>query len=238
MNPIDLFEKTLIILPARNEENRIGGVLSKLVTMYPEAQILVVNDHSEDGTARVVRQFASVDLIDLPFWMGYGGALQTGYKYALRNGVDRIVQMDADGQHDPSAVLTLLENLNNADIVVGSRFLSGAIDYKMPFVRRLGCRVLSFMGYLLTGMKIYDPTSGFQALNRHALEVASADHYPLDYPDIDVLILMHRHRLRVREIPVQMYPAEEKRGMHTGLQVCYYALKMMLSMVVIKLRKA
>jgi hypothetical protein len=94
------------------------------------------------------------------------------------------------------------------------------------------------MGSFFTGMRIYDPTSGFQALNKHALEIASGDHYPLDYPDLDVLIMMQRHRLRVREIPVLMYPAEEKRGMHTGLQVWYYAIKMMLSMVVIMLRKA
>jgi glycosyltransferase involved in cell wall biosynthesis len=206
--------------------------------MYPQAEILVINDLSTDGTSRIVREFTSVELIDLPFWMGYGGALQTGYKYALKNGFNRVVQMDADGQHDPEGVVQLLENLNDADIVVGSRFIRGANKYKMPFVRRMGCRVLSLMGSLFTGMRIYDPTSGFQALNKHALEIASGDHYPLDYPDLDVLIMMQRHRLRVREIPVLMYPAEEKRGMHTGLQVWYYAIKMMLSMVVIMLRKA
>ena len=238
MNASDLFEKTLIILPARNEENHIGGVLSKLLNMYPHAEILVVNDHSDDSTSRIVREFPSVHLIELPFWMGYGGALQTGYKYALKSGFNRIVQMDADGQHDAHGVLQLLEKLNDADIIVGSRFVSGAKSYKMPFVRRMGCRVLSLMGYALTGMKIFDPTSGFQALNRHALEIASGDHYPLDYPDLDVLIMMHRHRLRVREIPVLMHPADEKQGMHTGLQVWYYAIKMMLSMFVIMLRKA
>jgi glycosyltransferase involved in cell wall biosynthesis len=235
MNP---FEKTLIVLPARNEENNIGAVLSKLVHLYPEAAILIINDHSSDGTSGIVKQFPTVHLIELPFWMGYGGALQTGYKYALENGFHRIVQMDADGQHDPAEVLKLLENLEDADIVVGSRFIAGARKYKMPFVRRMGCRTLSVMGYVFTGMRITDPTSGFQALNHHALEIASGDHYPLDYPDLDVLILMHRHRLRVREVPVVMYPAEEKQGMHTGLQVWYYAIKMMLSMVVIMLRKA
>ncbi len=235
MNP---FEKTLIVLPARNEEKNIGRVLSKLVHMYPQASILVIDDHSSDRTSKIVRQFPAVELIELPFWMGYGGALQTGYKYALKNNFHRIVQMDADGQHDPAEVTKLLENLDAADIVVGSRFIAGSRHYKMPTVRRLGCRVLSMMGYVFTGMKITDPTSGFQALNQHALEIAAGDHYPLDYPDLDVLILMHRHRLRVREVPVVMYPSDEKQGMHTGLQVWYYAIKMMLSMVVIMLRKA
>jgi glycosyltransferase involved in cell wall biosynthesis len=177
-------------------------------------------------------------LIDLPFWMGYGGALQAGYKYALRNGYNRLVQMDADGQHDPADVIKLLQHFDDSDIVVGSRFVNGATSYKMPIVRRLGCKALSIMGFLLTGMRIADPTSGFQALNHHALEIACGDHYPLDYPDIDVLILMHRRRLRVKEIPVQMYPAEEKQGMHVGLQVWYYAIKMTLSMIVIMLRRA
>ncbi|HSE40487.1 MAG TPA: glycosyltransferase family 2 protein [Acidobacteriota bacterium] len=235
---MNLFEKSLIVLPARNEQSQIGAVLSKLLALYPEAQILVVNDFSSDNTSAIVRHFPSVKLIELPFWLGYGGALQTGYKYALRKGFDRLVQMDADGQHDPSEVIKLLEQLNDADIVVGSRFVGGTVAYKMPTVRRLGCKVLSTMGFLLTRMRIADPTSGFQALSRHALEVACNDHYPLDYPDIDVLILMHRHRLRVKEIPVQMYPAEEKRGMHTGLQVWYYAIKMTLSMIVIMLRRA
>jgi glycosyltransferase involved in cell wall biosynthesis len=238
MNPSDRSKKTLIALPARNEQNNIGGVLSKLLRLYPYAEILVVNDCSNDSTAEIVRSFPSIKLINLPFWMGYGGALQTAYKYALRNEFNCLVQMDADGQHDPADVIRLLEHVEDADIVVGSRFVNGSTSYKMPMVRRLGCRALSIMGYLLTGMRIADPTSGFQALNHHALQIACDDHYPLDYPDIDVLILMHRRRLRVKEIPVQMYLAEEKHGMHTGLQVWYYAIKMTLSMIVIMLRKA
>src|SRR5262245_40829897 len=136
MNTGMMFEKTLILLPARNEEIHIGKVLSELLEMYPQAAILVVNDHSSDRTSTIVRQFPSVILIELPFWMGYGGALQTGYKYALANGYQRIVQMDADGQHDPTGVYKLLENSGEADIVVGSRFMDSAIKYRMPLIRK------------------------------------------------------------------------------------------------------
>jgi glycosyltransferase involved in cell wall biosynthesis len=238
MNDQTIFEKTLIVLPARNEEAHIGNVLSQLVEMYPEANILVINDDSSDRTSQIVSQFHSVILINLPFWMGYGGALQTGYKYALANGYKRVVQMDADEQHDPSEVRKLLQNSGGADIVIGSRFKDSATKYRMPFVRKLGCRSLSFIGWLLTGLKITDPTSGFQVLNHRALQIACEDHYPLDYPDLDVLILMQRRDLRVVEVPVVMHLLDQGDGMHAGIQVWYYAVKMLLSMLVMMLRKA
>jgi glycosyltransferase involved in cell wall biosynthesis len=238
MNNAMMFEKTLILLPARNEEVHIGKVLSGLVEMYPDAAILVVNDSSTDRTGAIVRKFPSIVLIELPFWMGYGGALQTGYKYALENGYERVVQMDADGQHDPSDVRTLLQNSGDADIIIGSRFKDSSSNYRMPSIRKMGCRSLSFIGWLLTGLKITDPTSGFQILNRRALQIACEDHYPLDYPDLDVLILMQRRELRVVEVPVVMHLSGEKDGMHAGIQVWYYAIKMLLSMFVMMLRKA
>jgi len=176
-------------------------------------------------------------MIRLPFWMGYGGALQTAYKYAYRNGYDAVVQMDADGQHDPRSIAALIENVQSADVVVGSRFLAKN-DYHMTLFRRLGCRLLSRIGQSLTGMRITDPTSGFQALSRKALSLAIEDYYPMDYPDLDVLILMHRFRLKVVEIPVTMYPSADKTGMHEGLQVWYYAFKMILSIFVMMLRKS
>jgi len=238
MNNLTILEKTLVVLPARNEESHIGKVLSQLVEMYPAATILVINDDSSDRTSAIVRQFKSVILIELPFWMGYGGALQTGYKYALANGYERVVQMDADEQHDASEVCKLLENHEDADIVIGSRFKDSSTKYRMPFIRKLGCRSLSFIGWLLTGLKISDPTSGFQMLNQRALRIACEDHYPLDYPDLDVLILMQRRDLRVAEVPVVMHLSNEKDGMHAGIQVWYYAVKMLLSMFVMMLRKA
>lgn len=238
MNNVMMFEKTLIVLPARNEEAHIGKVLSGLIEMYPETTILVINDKSTDRTSEIVRRFREVVLIELPFWIGYGGALQTGYKYALANNFERVVQMDADEQHDPSEVCKLLQNSSKADVVIGSRFKDSASKYRMPLIRKLGCRSLSFIGWLLTGLKITDPTSGFQMLNRRALQIACEDHYPLDYPDLDVLILMQRRDLRVVEVPVTMHLSDQKDGMHAGIQVWYYAVKMLLSMIVMMLRKA
>ncbi len=200
--------------------------------------MLVVNDASQDSTAQVVRKYGGVSLIQLPFWMGYGGALQTAYKYAYRNGFDAVVQLDADGQHDPSSIQQFLSHIDQADVVVGSRFLADSEAYRMPFIRRMGCHFLSFLAKHLTGMRITDPTSGFQALNRKALGFAIQDYYPMDYPDLDVLILMHRFRLKVMEIPVNMHRSHGKTGMHDGLQVWYYAFKMILSIFVMMLRKA
>ncbi|MCI0417569.1 glycosyltransferase family 2 protein [bacterium] len=229
--------KIILVLPARNEEENIGRMLDSICALYPQHPVLVVNDASTDGTAAIVQKYPAVSLIQLPFWMGYGGALQTAYKYAYRNGYEAVVQLDADGQHDPSCIQSLLDRIRDTDLVVGSRFLGGT-EYKMPVIRRLGCSMLSQIGKRLTGMKITDPTSGFQALNRKALSIAIQDYYPMDYPDLDVLILMHRFRLKVMEIPVIMHPSEGKTGMHEGLQVWYYAFKMILSIFVMMLRKA
>jgi glycosyltransferase involved in cell wall biosynthesis len=227
--------KVLIILPARNEESTVGAVLDKIQELYPGMDILVVDDASTDRTASVVQSRRNISLVRLPVWLGYGGALQTGYKYAVRNDYQSVVQLDADGQHDPKSIAQLLSHLEEADVVVGSRFLREG--YHMSLTRRLGCFVLSFLAKQLTGIRITDPTSGFQALTQRALQIAIQDHYPLDYPDIDVLILMHRYHLRVKEIPVMMYPAHQKTGMHEGLQVWYYAIKMLLSIFIMTLRK-
>jgi glycosyltransferase involved in cell wall biosynthesis len=229
--------KTLLLIPARNEEQQIGSVLDRLAELYSELPVLVINDASQDSTREQILARPRTKLIDLPFRMGYGGALQTGYKYALRAGYDSVVQLDGDGQHDPDSVRDLLSHLESADLVVGSRFLNQNNRYRMPLVRRSGCQLLSWLARRLTGMKITDPTSGFQALNRKALSIAVQDHYPLDYPDVDVLILMHRYRLVVKEIPAIMYPASEKQGMHEGLQVWYYGVKMLLSVLIVMLRK-
>ena len=228
--------KILLALPARNEALNIGPVLEQIRALYPKFSILVVNDASQDTTSEVIRNYPGVLLMQLPFWMGYGGALQAAYKYAYRNQFDAVIQLDADGQHDPASIQVLLEHIDSVDIVVGSRFLLPG-GYRMPVFRRLGCRFLSWMGQRLAGMKITDPTSGFQALNRKALGIAIQDHYPMDYPDLDVLILMHRFRLKVVEVPVSMRRSKGKAGMHEGLQVWYYAFKMILSIFVMMLRR-
>ena len=229
--------KILAAIPARNEEASIGSVLESISVRYPSMPVLVINDASTDRTSPIARSRPNVSVIDLPFWTGYGGALQTAYKYALREGYDAVIQLDADGQHDPASIADLIAQVQSADIVIGSRFLARSNAYRMPAPRRLGCLALSWLAQKLTGMKLSDPTSGFQALNRKAMTIAVMDHYPMDYPDIDVLILMHRFHLKVAEIPVVMHYSREKSGMHEGLQVWYYGIKMLLSVFVVMLRK-
>jgi glycosyltransferase involved in cell wall biosynthesis len=219
----------LVIIPALNEARAIAEVVLG-VRASCRSDILVINDGSRDATAERAAE-AGATVLSHPFNLGYGAALQTGYKYAVAHGYDTVVQMDADGQHDPAYIPALLVPLavDEADLVIGSRFkeVSG---YEMSLTRSAGRvffqRVLVFFG----GPKIQDPTSGLQALSRPVFELCCSDFFPFDFPDIDVLLLLHRHGFRILEIPVKMAPSPEgRRPMHTGLTALYYPYKMLLS---------
>jgi len=229
--------QTLIVIPAFNEAAHIGQVVRRARETAPFADVLVVDDGSSDRTARMARQ-AGARTLSLLQNMGYGVALQTGYKYALRNGYQRLVQMDADGQHDPSGIPVLLAKLaGGADIVVGSR-VTGACNYRMAKVRRLGMRLFALIGTLLMRQRVTDPTSGFIAMNRKTLRAVCSERFPGDYPDVDVLLMLHFAGLRVAEAPVAMNAALSGKSMHDGvLKPLYYVFKMTLSIVVTCLRK-
>lgn len=151
--------KILIVMPARNEARIIGTVLSRLQAIVPDADILVVNDASTDETEQVVRA-AGATVLNLPINLGYGGAVQTGFKYAARKGYEAVVLMDADGQHDPESVPTLLTALKDADFVLGSRFL-GECRYRVSLPRRIGMWLFGTVVRWVTKLPITDPTSGF-----------------------------------------------------------------------------
>ena len=170
--------------------------------------------------------------------MGYGAALQTGFKYALRNRYQYVVQMDADGQHDPESVLKLLVEIQKekADVVIGSRFLNDSGSYRTTLSRKIGMGIFGKLATIITGQYVSDPTSGFQALNRDALRFYASRFYPVDYPDADVLIMLHRAGLHVKEVPVAMYARQQGKSMHSGLKPVYYIFKMLLSMFVTLLR--
>ncbi|MCS7265363.1 MAG: glycosyltransferase family 2 protein [Armatimonadetes bacterium] len=226
--------KTLIIMPARNEEQTIGLVIAKLKSLLPNIDILVVNDASTDKTAEVALK-AGTKVVNLPINLGYGGAVQTGFKYAVKKGYDVIVLMDADGQHEPACVPDLLEALKDADFVLGSRFL-GNCNYKVPFARRVGMWLFGKIVNWVTGQKITDPTSGFQAMKRKVVEFLSGDHYPVDFPDADVLILLHRAGFQIKEIPVVMHQRLHGVSMHSHLKAFYYVFKMSLSILATLMR--
>jgi len=204
----------------------------------PGADIVVVDDASSDKTAAVARA-AGAKVLALPFNTGYGVALQTGFKYAYKHSYDYAVQMDCDGQHDPASIRDLLGAVqgDDADVVIGSRFM-GRGDYRAPLLRRLGMKFFGTLASLLLRRRITDPTSGFQALNRHGIRFNSSDYYPVDFPDADYIIMLHRAGLKVKEIPVAMHPSPpSKRSMHSGWRPVYYVFDMLLSMFVVLLRR-
>lgn len=230
-------KRILIIIPAFNEAKRIEKIIAGIRHNFPEGDIVVINDGSSDKTSFFAKK-AGAEVVDLFFNLGYGNALQTGYKYALKKGCDYLVQMDADGQHDPKSIADLYEEItkNEFDIIIGSRFIKNT--YKPALVRRIGMKFFAKIAELVTKQKLTDPTSGFRALNKRAIKLFSKDLYPSDFPDTDVIIMSKRAGLKIKEIPVVMHPPQGKKSMHQGLKPVYYIFKMLLSIIVTLLRKA
>jgi len=225
----------LEVKSAYNEEGHIGSVVSQ-VLLYVN-QVLVVDDHSTDNTASEAES-AGAHVVRLPINLGYGCALQTGYRYARNMDYDILVQLDGDGQHDTNYIPNLLAPIldGKADIVMGSRFLSGSISYPVPMVRRLGQKLFSLIAGKIIGQAISDPTTGFQALSKSAVQTYCTPIFPDDYPDADLRIILHRLRYRVLEIPVQMH-ASENKSMHGGfIKPIYYIFKMFLSIFLAAVR--
>ncbi|MGD9577914.1 MAG: glycosyltransferase family 2 protein [Syntrophorhabdus sp.] len=237
-------EKTVVIIPAHNEGDYIAGVVNQIRASYPYLDVVVIDDGSSDDT-RTKAIVAGARVISNPFSLGYGGALQTGYKYAVKNGYQYLVQMDGDGQHDPAYIDDLIEPVRNgeADIVIGSRFLVPLSQgdnqqvYRAPMARKIGMKVFGAIATFLIGQKVTDPTSGYQAMENRVFSLLSGDKFPIDYPDADVIIMLHRAHFRIKEIPVRMLPSPDDKSMHSGLKPIYYVFKMFLSILVTLLRK-
>jgi hypothetical protein len=221
-------ERTVLIIPAYNEAPRLGGVLDRVAAADVGCEVVVVDDGSQDGTAEIAARAGAV-VLRHPFNLGYGAALQTGYKYALECDAAVVAQMDADGQHDPALIRELADRIRSGelDLVVGSRFLE-ATDYQMGMLRSLGRGVFSAIARL-AGLRVSDPTSGFQVMNRQVLELYARDFFPTDYPDVDVLLTAFHHGLRVGEHPVRMNEASRKSTLHGGMRSVYYVYKMLLA---------
>jgi glycosyltransferase involved in cell wall biosynthesis len=227
----------LFLIPAHDEADQVGAVLRGIHVHQPDADILVVDDGSSDHTANVAKS-CGARVIRHAFNLGYGAALQTGYLYARRHGYSRVVQMDADGQHDPSSIAGLLAGLDDgADVVVGSRYRVPDLSPHTSWLRRAGSVLLSWLVTKWTGTKITDPTSGFQAMSDRALEALVHDSFPEDYPDADVLIELSRAGLSLREIPVTMHQRAGGISMHRGTRAAYYGYKMMLSLSLLPIRR-
>jgi glycosyltransferase involved in cell wall biosynthesis len=229
-------EKVLILVQAFNEAGHVGAVVADVRHTLPAADVLVIDDGSEDATPAEAAKAGAL-VLSLPANCGYGTALQTGYKYAVRHGYELVGQIDADGQHQAEFLSSMLAMLHEdqADVVVGSRFLANDGHYETPFARSLGIRLFARLASVATGHLVTDPTSGFQVMRADIARLFSRDVFPVDYPDADILILLHRTGYRVRELPVQMRPSPG-RSMHSSQSTPYYIYKMLLSIFVTLLR--
>ncbi len=227
----------LVIIPAYNEAENLPRVIPALRRALPQADILVVDDHSADGTTQVARDLGA-RVVRLPNNLGYGGAVQTGFRYGAQQGYRYAVMMDADGQHDPNDAPRLLAPVmaGACDVALGSRF-RGGMTYQTSWVRRLGMRAFAFITSTLMGQEITDATSGFQAMNRDVMLFFAEENYPSDFPDADTLIMLHFAGFRVQEVPVVMHERLAGESMHGHvLKNMYYILKMFLSIFMVYLR--
>jgi glycosyltransferase involved in cell wall biosynthesis len=225
-------DKTLVIVPAYNEAETIDSVVRALLDLGENIDVLVVDDGSQDRTAEIVRAIPDATLLQLPFNLGIGGCMQTGYTYAYRNGYAVAVQCDADGQHPPAFIPELVQRLHesNSDMVIGSRYVADSA-YVPSFGRRLGKSLLSRWINFWIGGGITDTTSGFRAMNRRAMAVVVRG-YPEDYPEPEILVVLHRHGLKSEEIPVEMHP---RQGGETSIgagRSVYYMIKVSLAILV------
>jgi len=223
--------RLLIIVPALNEEHSLPAVIREIRAVDPAFEIIVIDDGSADGTARAGATAGAI-VVRMPFNVGIGGAVQTGYQYALERGVDLAVQVDGDGQHDPREIPRLLEPLldERADMVVGSRFAPGG-GYRGTPLRRVGIHIFAAIVSLLVRARMTDTTSGFRAVNRKAIRLFALD-YPSDYPEVEATVLLVRHGLRMLEVPVQMRVRETGRSSITALRSVYYMVKVLLALFI------
>lgn len=228
-------QRLLIIIPAYNEEESLARVIASINTAVPFADVVVINDGSHDATARV-GEIAGAHVVSLPFNLGIGAAMQTGFLFARDNHYDFAVQVDGDGQHDPSEIGVILELLlkGEADVVAGSRYIEDR-GYITPWQRRLGIIILATLISVVVRRRVADPTSGFRASNRRAINYC-AENYPSDYPEPESVVQFARAGVRMREVPVTMNPRYGGQSSITPLRSFYYMVKVVLAIFIDLLR--
>ena len=228
--------KTLVIVPAYNEEESIKKVVKEIKDNNANVDIVVVNDGSSDNTLLEAKSSGAV-VLDLPYNLGIGGAIQTGYLYAYKYDYDIAIQIDGDGQHDSKYISIMEDYINNKnyDMVIGSRFISKT-NYEQTFMRMLGNKILYFLIKIFTGKKVYDTTSGYRAVNRELIKRFAAN-YPYDYPEPDTNLQVLLLKKKVIEIPVEMRKRTTGKSFVSPLKSIQYMVKVTLALFIARIRK-
>ncbi len=218
-----MHKKVLIIIPAYNEEEVIYHTVTNLINSC-DYDYLVVNDGSKDRTAQILKD-NQFNYVTLPVNLGIGGAMQTGYKYAQRHGYDYAIQLDADGQHNPADLRNLVTEIGRSgyDMVIGSRFVEKTA-YKGSLIRRIGIFYFYYMIRFLAGIKVMDPTSGYRVVNRRIIE-EFANYYPIDYPEVEVLVKLAHKGYKIKEMKVEMNARQGGQSSITPVKSMYYMMK-------------
>ncbi|HSG14007.1 MAG TPA: glycosyltransferase family 2 protein [Gaiellaceae bacterium] len=229
--------RVVAVVPAWNESASIGDVVDAVRAVDAGIDIVVVDDASEDDTAGVAEARGAV-VLRLPFNVGIGGAVQTGFRYALDGGYELAVRLDGDGQHDASEIPKILAPVQagEADLVIGSRFVDGSGSYRPPLARRLGIRVFARLVSVLGGQRVTDTTSGFVALSRTGIELFAAE-YPHDYPEVEATLVALKSGLRLTQVQVEMRERASGSSSITFVRSLYYIVKVMLALLVASLRR-
>ena len=226
----------LVLIPAYNEQDAISFVVREVKDSVGDVPVLVVDDCSTDSTAPLAR-IAGAEVLPLPFHLGLGGAVQAGYRLAYELGYDYVVRIDGDGQHDPAHIPEILATLkaSGCKMVIGSRFANGNPHPHSSPVRAVGTRFFRLVLRPILGKQVHDPTSGYVGVNRQALDVFSRS-FPLEYPEIEALVVLQRRAFQFVEIPVRMRPRRGGRSTITPLKSVYYILHVLLGVLVNVLR--
>lgn len=230
-------QKILVIVPAFNECGNVGRTVSEIRQAWGRADILVIDDGSKDDTAREAREAGGM-VVSLPFNLGIGAAVQTGFKYAKSHGYGIAVQIDGDGQHDASFLDKIISPLlrEEADMAVGSRFLGKSTGWQSTPGRRVGINFFVHLINVLTGVKISDPTSGFRAYNQKMIAMFS-EYYPYDFPEPEAIVVAHQAGARIIELPVAMRAREAGNSSIRYFKTLYYMAKVTLAILLHMIRQ-
>ena len=227
--------RVLMIIPAYNEELNIQNTVNKIVKYNKKSSnnidYIIINDGSKDNTKEICIN-NNYNVINLIHNLGIGGAVQTGYKYALENNYDVAIQFDGDGQHDENYIDSLVIEIEKGNnFVIGSRFVSELSKFKSTGTRRMGIKILSFLIRLCTGKKIYDPTSGFRVADRKVIKLF-AERYPTEYPEPESTVELISKKFKVKEVPVEMHEREFGTSSIKPLKSIYYMFSVSISIIV------